>query len=349
MRILVTGHKGYLGSALVAALTERGNHVVGLDVDLYAPSTVSDLAPVQEIAKDIRDVCPRDLEGIDVVMHLAALSNDPIGDLDPVLTYDVNYHSSVRLARLAKEAGVRRFIFSSSCSNYGAASGNMMIEESPLNPVTAYGKSKVLTEQAVDPLASDSFSPVFLRNATAYGVAPRFRIDLVVNNLTAWAFTTGRVRIMSDGKPWRPLVHVSDIAEAFVAVAEAPRDAIHNHVFNIGMTEENYQVRQVAEIVAAAVPGSAIEYATTSGPDSRDYRVCFDKAARQLTGFAPRWTVSRGVEQLLELYREIKLTADDITGARFARIARIKQLLGSGELDAMLRWTSESCQARDSR
>ncbi|HXH38960.1 MAG TPA: SDR family oxidoreductase [Thermoanaerobaculia bacterium] len=338
MRILVTGHKGYIGSALVPALVAAGHEVEGLDVDFFASAGAADLVNVPEIRKDIRDVGVADLEGFSAVIHLAALSNDPIGDLDPELTYEINYHSSVRLASLAKAAGVERFIFSSSCSNYGAATGRMMTEDSTLNPVTVYGRSKVLTEGAVQSLASESFSPVFLRNATAYGVSRRMRTDLVVNNMVAWVFTTGRIRILSDGTPWRPLVHVRDIAAAFVAVIRAPRQVIHNQVLNIGRTEENYQVRQVADIVAGVLPAASIEYAGTAGPDSRDYRVSFDKVARLLPAFVPRWNVRLAVEELLDFYARVKLTVDDIQGPRFARIARIKQLLESGALDSELRW-----------
>jgi Nucleoside-diphosphate-sugar epimerases len=342
MRILITGHKGYIGTALVPALLEKGYDVVGLDIDLFRPAGVSDLVDVPEISKDIRDVEARDLEGFDAVIHLAALSNDPIGNLDPELTYDVNYHSSVRLASFSRAAGVERFIFSSSCSNYGAAGGELMTEESSLNPVTPYGKSKVMTEQAVQKLASAHFSPVFLRNATAYGVSPRLRCDLVLNNMVAWAFTTGRVLIRSDGTPWRPLVHVRDICCAFIAALEAPRQVIHNEIFNVGRTDENFQVRQLAEIVVEAMPKASIEYAPNASPDSRNYRVSFEKVAHQLTTFVPQWNVRRAVEELLEAYAKTKLTADDIEGPKFTRIARIEQLVNTGAVDARLRWKGEA-------
>lgn len=339
MRILVTGHKGYIGSALVPPLLAKGYEVVGLDTDFYVSAAVGDLPKVPEIRKDIRDLNKDDLNGIDAIMHLAALSNDPIGNLNADLTSEINYTASVRLASLGKRVGVQRFIFSSSCSNYGAAGGNIMTEESPLNPVTAYGRSKVMTEDAVRKLATDAFSPVFLRNATAYGVSPRFRCDLVVNNMVAWAFTTGCIRILSDGTPWRPLVHVNDIANAFVAALEAPKDVVHNETFNIGRTEENYQVRQVADIIAEAMPAVSIEYAGQGGPDKRDYRVSFKKAESRLSGFVPRWTVQRAIEELVDFCGRAKITVGDIDGTRFARIARIKHLLTTGAIDSQLRWT----------
>jgi nucleoside-diphosphate-sugar epimerase len=339
MRILVTGHKGYIGAVLVPMLLGDGYDVVGLDVDLFKSEAVADFpADLPEIKKDLRDVQARDLEGFDAAIHLAALSNDPIGDLDPELTYDINYRSSVRLASFAKAAGVRRFLFSSSCSNYGAAGGDLMTEESSLRPATPYGKSKVMTEQAVQDLASEEFSPVFLRNATAYGASPRLRCDLVLNNLVAWAFATRRLRIRSDGTPWRPLVHVRDICSAFIATLEAPRQVIHNEIFNIGRTDENFQVRQLAEIVVEMMPGASVEYAQDASPDSRDYRVSFEKAAQRLTMFVPRWTVRRGVAELLLAYAKEKLTSDDIEGPKFTRIARIRELLSSGAVDASLRW-----------
>ncbi|MEP7290283.1 MAG: SDR family oxidoreductase [Chloroflexota bacterium] len=346
MRILVTGHKGYIGAVLVPMLLAKNYEVVGLDVDLFKAGVFNDAAAdTAEIKKDIRDVQAQDLEGFEAIIHLAALSNDPLGNLDPELTYDINCRSSVQLAELAKVAGVERFLFSSSCSNYGAAGGEMMTEESELNPVTPYGKSKVMVEAAVQKLASDRFSPVFLRNATAYGVSPRLRCDLVVNNIAAWAFTTGRVLMKSDGSPWRPLVHVQDISAAFIAALEAPRPAIHNQVFNIGRTSENFQVRQVAQMVVEALPQATVEFASNASPDSRDYRVSFEKVTRILPSFMPQWTVEKGIKELLEAYAKARLTVDDFEGIRFNRIAQIKQLLNAGAVDSRLRWVSEAEQS----
>src|SRR6266853_2794176 len=248
MKVLVTGHLGYIGSVMVPMLQAAGVHVTGLDNALFADCLFGDApAAVPELRKDVRDVEAADLEGFDAVIHLAGLSNDPLGNLNPDLTYDINHHASVRLARLAKEVGVRRFLFSSSCSTYGAAGDKILDETADFNPVTPYGRSKVLVEQEVAQLASPEFSPVFLRNATAYGVSPRLRFDLVLNNLMAWALTTGRAFIKSDGTPWRPIVHIEDISRAFLAALEAPRELIHNQAFNVGRSEENYQIRDLAQ------------------------------------------------------------------------------------------------------
>jgi nucleoside-diphosphate-sugar epimerase len=347
MRVLVTGHKGYIGAVLVPMLLGKGYDVVGLDIDLFEAGLSAEVsADIPEIKKDLRDVHVHDLEGVDAVIHLAGLSNDPLGSLDAALTYEINYRSSVRLACFAKAAGVERFLFSSSCSNYGAAGDELMTEESAVNPVTPYGRSKVMTEHAVQRLAGERFAPVFLRNATAYGVSPRQRCDLVLNDMVASAFTTGRVVIRSDGTPWRPLVHVRDICGAFIAALEAPLHAIHNEVFNIGRTDENFQVRQLADIVAAALPDVQVEYAPNASRDVRDYRVSFEKAARHLPGFVPEWTVKRGVEELLHAYAKAKLSAGEIAGPKFTRIARIKELLQSGAIDAGLRWRSAAAVSR---
>jgi nucleoside-diphosphate-sugar epimerase len=290
--------------------------------------------------KDIRDVTASALKGFEAIIHLAGLSNDPLGDLNPVLTHQINYMASVRLAILAREVGVKRFIFSSSCSNYGAGGEKFLNEESPFNPVTPYGASKVRVELVVSKLANDDFSPTFLRNATAYGVSPRLRFDLVLNNLVAWAFTTGRVHIKSDGTPWRPIVHVEDIAAAFLAVLHAPREKVHNQALNIGRTEENYRIRELAEIVERTVPGCKIEYAQDAGPDKRCYRVDCSKSMRILPDFKPRWNARRGAEELHAAYQKIGLTLEEFEGPKYKRIAHLQQLLNGGCLDETLRWVA---------
>jgi nucleoside-diphosphate-sugar epimerase len=291
---------------------------------------------------------PADLEGFDAVIHLAALSNDPLGDLNPELTYDINYHASVHVAKVAKQVGVKRYIFSSSCSNYGAAGDNLVNETSALNPVTAYGRSKVLTEQEVSKLADDSFSPTFLRSATAYGVSPRLRFDIVLNNLVAWAFTTGKVHIKSDGTPWRPIVHIEDISAAFLAALEAPREKVHNQAFNVGRNDENFRIREIADIVRETVPGCVIEFAVDAGPDLRCYRADFSKISSTLPGFKPAWTARLGAQQLYTAYKKVGLRLEDFEGPRYRRIDNIKQLIASGELNDSLRWTKAASLASHS-
>jgi nucleoside-diphosphate-sugar epimerase len=340
MKVLLTGHEGYLGAVISRLLAGSGHQVTGVDAGWFADCTFGPApARVEAFRGDIRDLQGRDLRGYDAVVHMAALSNDPLGDINPSLTYEINHHASVALAEAAKEAGVGRFVFSSSCSLYGAARGSeLLTEEAPFNPVTPYGESKIRVEQALTRLADDDFSPVYLRNATAYGVSPKLRSDLMVNNLVAYALTTGEVLIKSDGTPWRPLVHAEDIARAVLAVLAAPRERIHDEAFNVGRTEENFQVSDVAEMVAQAVPGSRIEYAPGAGSDARDYRVDFSKIARQLPEFEPAWTVERGIEQLVEAFRDHGLTAEEFRSPRYLRIATVRAHLDAGRLDRHLRW-----------
>jgi nucleoside-diphosphate-sugar epimerase len=344
MRVLVTGHHGYIGSVLVGLLVDAGHQVVGLDTYLYEGCDFGgDRAPaVPVVRKDVRDVEADDLDGFDAVVHLAALSNDPVGDLNPDCTYAVNHRASVSLAEAAKRAGVERYLFASSCSLYGAAGRDWIDETAGFNPVTAYGESKVLAERDIGALADDSFSPTFLRNATAHGLSPRHRGDLVVNNLTAFAFATGEVLMRSDGTPWRPLVHIEDISRAFLGLLQAPREMVHGEAFNIGADEENYQIRDIARIVEEVVPGSRIVFAAGAGPDRRSYRVSFAKLARAFPELRPRWTVRASVEEMLAAYREHGLTIADFRGSRFMRIARIKELMAAGRLDEALRWSAHT-------
>ena len=341
MRILVTGHLGYIGTVLTPMLLAEGHEVVGLDSDLYRRCTFLErMAQVPTIRKDLRDIVPADVKGFDAVLHLAALSNDPLGNLNPGLTEDINWRASVRLAELAKEAGVRRYVFSSSCSTYGQAGDEFLTESADFNPVTPYGQTKVWVERDVAKLADDRFVPTFLRNATAYGVSPRLRFDLVLNNLVAYAMATKQVLIKSDGTPWRPVVHIADISRAFCAVLRTPEELVHNQAFNIGSTDENHRVRDLAEIVAATVPGCRIEYAPGGSPDLRCYRVNCDKVRRVLKDFRPQWTAKAGAVELYETYKKVGVKVEDFEGPKFQRIAHIKKLLADGMLDETLRFVS---------
>jgi nucleoside-diphosphate-sugar epimerase len=339
MRVLVTGHKGYIGTVLVPMLQRARYTVLGLDSDLYRNSTYTDgISAIPEIIKDVRDVERQDLAGVDAIVHLAGLSNDLLGDLNPKLTYEINHCASVRLAAMAKESGISRFIFASSCSNYGAASDGLQDESGALHPITPYAISKVMVERDVQALAGDRFSPVFMRNSTAYGISPRMRFDLVLNNLTAWAYATGRVLLKSDGTPWRPLVHIEDISQAVLGALVAPRDVIHNQAFNVGVNSENYQVRELAAIVRDTVPNSEVTVADGAEPDKRNYRVDFTKYARCFPDYPLRWNVRAGVKQLHDSYRRCDLQKDAFEGARYKRVAQIQYLLSTGQLDETLRW-----------
>ncbi len=339
-KVLLTGHDGYIGHVLAPMLLEHGHDVTGLDSGLYAGCG---FGPEREpsfpaLRRDIREIGAADLAGFDAVLHLAGISNDPLGDLAPATTWSINHAASVRLARLAREAGVERFVFSSSCSNYGAAGEDFLDESADFNPVTPYAESKVRVEQELAALADERFSPVCLRSATAYGVSARLRGDLVVNNLVGYACTTGEVFIKSDGRAWRPLVHIEDIARAFVAVLEAPRELVHGEAFNVGATQENYRVRDVAGMVAEVVPGSRITYASEASADARNYRVSCDKLAARLPAARPRWTVRAGIEQVYDAFQRHRTSAQEFLSSRFIRLKRIRELQEEGVLDERLFW-----------
>lgn len=343
MRTLVTGHDGYIGTVLVPMLHEAGHTVVGLDNHLYEDCGLGDVpeAPDVDIRKDVRDATPDDFEGIDAVIHLAAISNDPVGDLNPECTLDLNHRGTVAVARAAKQAGVERFLFSSSCSLYGAGGQDWLDESAAFNPVTPYGESKILSEQSLSELADDDFSPTYLRNATAYGASPRLRGDLVVNNLVGYAVLTGQVYMKSDGTPWRPLVHIADISRAFLAILDTDRDLVHDEAFNVGRTSENYQIKDVAAIVEEVVEGSRVVLADSAGPDIRNYRVDCSKIEETLPAYQPTWTVRAGAEEVLASYREHGLTEDVFDGPKLRRIHHVKSLVTRGRLDDMLRWQGE--------
>ena len=339
MRVLVAGDGGYIGAVLVPFFHAAGQEVTGLDLGLYDGCDLGPALPhtARRGHADMRDVTASQLTGYDAVVCLAALSNDPLGDLNPAATYSVNLDGTLHLARTAKEAGVPRFLFSSSCSLYGAAGSSAVGEDADLNPVTAYGETKVLAERELSKLADDNFSPTYLRNATAYGASTRLRLDIVVNNLTAIALTTRKVHLQSDGTPWRPLVHIEDISRAFLAMLEAPREKVHDEAFNVGRAEDNLQVRDIAEMVREAVPGASITLADNAGPDLRDYRVDFSKLSETFPELRMRWRVRGGVTELLDSYVAHGLTYADFTSARYVRLRRIRDLLAAGEVDEQLR------------
>ena len=340
MRILVTGDLGYIGTVLTPMLRDAGHEVVGLDSDLFEHCTYGEpetVRPDDSARKDIRDVSVDDLRGFDAVAHLAALSNDPLGDFRPPLTEQINHLAAVRLARLARSAGVSRFVFSSTCSNYGAGGQDWLDEDAPFQPVTPYGRAKVRAEQGIRALANETFTPVVLRSATAYGASPRLRFDLVVNNLVAWAYTTGQVRLKSDGTAWRPIVHVADIARAFHAVLEAPRAAVHNQAFNVGRTDQNFRIRDIAEAIAEVVPGCAVSVAAQAPRDPRCYRVRCDRLPERVPAFEAKWDVRAGARELYEAYQRTGLTLEAFEGPTYQRLDHLKQRITSGDVDESFR------------
>ncbi|MCI2401182.1 NAD-dependent epimerase/dehydratase family protein [Aliiroseovarius subalbicans] len=349
MRVLVTGHRGYIGTVLTPMLEAAGHEVAGIDSDLYERCTFApggEMPHVPTVLKDIREIEPADLLGFDAVLHLAALSNDPLGDFRPETTYEINYEGTMNVARAAKAAGVSRFVFSSSCSNYGASGEDFIDENGAFNPVTPYGESKVKSELALAKLADDDFCPTFLRSATAYGVSPRIRFDLVLNNLVAWAVTTGNIHMKSDGTPWRPITHIEDISRAFLATLDTPVEKIRNEAFNVGVTEHNYQIRELAEIVAEIVPGCEVTFADDAGPDKRSYRVNCDKIQRVMPHFKPQWDARKGAQSLYESYLAQHLTLEEFEGPRYQRIGHIKKLIADEVIDVTLKHTPQALAER---
>ncbi len=343
MRVLVTGSDGYIGQVLVPLFEAAGHDVVGADTGYFEGCDFGAVPPSREFVRsDVREIPEDVFRGIDAVVHLAAISNDPLGDLNPACTHAINHHATVATAVKAKAAGVRRFLHSSSCSLYGAQGDAPISEDGEFNPVTPYGESKVWAERDLSSLADDDFSPTYLRNATAYGASPRLRGDLVVNNLTGWAVTTGKVFLKSDGTSWRPLVHIEDISRAFLALMEAELDVVHDEAFNVGTSAENYLISDVARLVAEIVPNCTVSISDNATDDPRNYRVNCDKLARTVPGFEPKWTVAKGIKELAEAFTDFSLSVDDLEGDRFMRVKRILRLLDSGRLDQDLRWREQS-------
>ena len=340
-KIIVTGHTGFIGSLMVPLLLDKGYEVVGIDTKYFGKDC--EFYPPREgfteIIKDTRKITEKDLEGAYAICHLAALSNDPLGDLDEQLTYDINHLASVEIAKLAKKVGIEKYIYSSSCSLYGIADGDTALDETAeFNPVTAYAKSKVYSERDIVPLATDDFSVTFMRNSTAYGISPKLRLDLVVNNLVGWAVTIGQIKIMSDGTPWRPLIHAEDIARAFIAVIEAPKNVVNRQSYNVGQTSENFQIKDVAKMVGEVVPGCSVVITGEHGSDSRSYRVNFDKIARELPNFKPKWTLKKGIEEVYEAYKKYGMDEDKFKGRYFIRLKQLQYLIENKRVDNKLFW-----------
>lgn len=339
-KIIVTGHRGFIGTLLTGLLIEKGYSVTGIDCNYFGNDCNFYEDPykkrVTSIIKDIRDVTAADLEGTYAVCHLAALSNDPMGDLNEDLTYDINHRASVKLARLAKEAGVKKFLYSSSCSLYGIAGDDAVKETADFSPITAYAKSKVYSEQDLLPMAGNDFCVTFLRNATAYGISPKLRIDLVVNNLVGWAVTQKKIRIMSDGSPWRPLVHAEDIARAFIAMIETDASIINGEAFNVGADTENYRVKDIAELIKNRIPECEIEITGEHGSDSRSYRVDFGKIRRMVPAFQPKWTLPDGISQVYEWYQKIGMSPEDFQSRKYIRLKQLDHLMKQGTINENL-------------
>lgn len=336
----MTGHNGYIGSVMAPHLVGAGYEVTGLDTGYFSECTlVPDTVTIPEIKKDLRDLTVKDVEGFDAVIHLGALSNDPIGNLNDKWTEDINFRASVKLAELARDAGVSRYLFSSSCIMYGASSTQIVTEDSPLDPKTEYARSKVKAEQTISALARDGFSPVFIRNGTIYGISPRMRFDTVLNDLTGQATTTGKVIIYSDGKPWRPVMHVQDVARYFQAFLEAPVEKIHNQAFNSGANELNHQIIELAEIAVKTVPGATLEIKAKPGADQRTYKANFGKFARTFPDFRFKWNAARGAAELYEAFKRVGLTHEDFVSTKFTRLKWLNHLMQSGRLNEALRWT----------
>ena len=339
MKVLVTGTEGYLGSLLPPLLMEKGHEVLGVDTGYYKVGWLYNGTTVtaKTLNKDIRHITTEDLAGVDAIVHMAELSNDPTGQLSPTITYDINHKGSVRLANIAKAAGIRRFVYMSSCSVYGVATEGDVTESSPVNPQTAYAECKTFVERDLQLMADDNFSPTFMRNATAFGASPRMRFDIVLNNLSGLAWTTKEIKMISDGTPWRPLVHALDICKAIYCALEAPRDIIHNQIFNVGDTANNYRVKEVAEIIAKTFTGCQLTFGE-NGSDNRSYRVDFEKINKNLPGFKCDWNAERGAEQLFNLFQQIDLTSEDFSSRGFTRLKQLEYLIRTQQIDRDFFW-----------